>query len=165
MKKLMLLVCVVFAAFIFIHGTTPESSIRSRECNKENVYLALKELDIKYVDVVYAQIMLESANLKSKLFKTNNNMIGMKHPRIRLTTSLGSKHGYAHYKDWYSCLEDYAMYQNNVIGNKHMTRSQYIAYLKKRYATDPRYKQKLLATITKDNQLIKQADSIYIAKL
>lgn len=161
----MFLICIGFSAVLFMNSTTTESSIRQMKCTKESVYLALKELDVQHADVVYAQIMLESANLKSTLFRTNNNMLGMKHPKRRLTTSMGSKNGYAHYEDWYSCLEDYVMYQGFVLRNKTMTRSQYLSYLKKNYAKDPRYKQKLLATIQKEHQIIKKADSLYTNSL
>lgn len=165
MKKLMFLVCIAISSVLFMNNTTTESSIRQMKCTKESVYMALKELDVQHADVVYAQIILESANLKSKLFKTNNNLIGMKHPKRRLTTSLGSKHGYAHYEDWYSCLEDYVLYQGSVLRDKTLSKAQYLAFLKKNYAKDPKYKQKLLTTIKKEHQIIKKADSLYIAKL
>lgn len=165
MKKILFLTCTIFAGILFTNGTTVESSIKNMKCTKESVYMALKELDIQHPDIVYAQIIIESANLNSKLYKTNNNIIGMKHPKRRLTTSEGSKNGYAYYKDWYSCLEDYAIYQQYVLKDKIVSRSQYLYFLKKNYAKDPKYKQKLIATIQKEHQIIKKADSLYTNSL
>jgi len=44
----------------------------------------------------------ETGNFKSRLFREQNNLSGMRHATIRDTTSLGSKNNYA----FYCCLED-----------------------------------------------------------
>ena len=71
MKKLVILLGVLGICYLFVNGNTIVSSLREQAPNNENIYLALKTLNVKYADVVYAQIMLESANLHSKLFKPN----------------------------------------------------------------------------------------------
>jgi len=144
MKKIIIVVALAVASVLFVRGVTEEQDLRKTECNKITVYQALKNLNVKYIDVVYAQVMLESGELSSKIFRLNNNMLGMRQPKVRETTSIGKTHGYATYCDWYSCLEDYALYQQNVIEDRQMTKKQYIAYLSKHYAQDPQYKTKIM---------------------
>jgi uncharacterized FlgJ-related protein len=161
MKKLVILLGVLGICYLFVNGNTIVSSLREQAPNNENIYLALKTLNVKYADVVYAQIMLESANLHSKLFKTNNNLMGMKHPKRRETTSLGSRKGYARYEDWYSCVQDYLLYQNDILEDKHMSKKQYIAYLGKKYATDKHYIAKLKNKMKENKILVTKIDSVY----
>ena len=144
MKKILILVSLSVASVLFVRGVTEEQDLRKTECNKVTVYQALKNLNVKYIDVVYAQVMLESGELSSKIFRLNNNMLGMRQPKVRETTSIGNTNGYATYCDWYSCLEDYALYQKDVIEDRQMTKKQYIAYLSKHYAQDPQYKTKIM---------------------
>lgn len=147
MKRLVLLSLLVGLSYSYINWTTEEEELRCLQCSKDTVTQALKQLDIKYSDVVLAQVMLESGNLSSKLTRLNNNLLGMRHPKKRETTSLGSNKGYAYYTDWYSCLEDYYLYQKAVLSKKNLTKHQYINYLAKTYAKDPQYKAKLITTI------------------
>ena len=64
------------------------------------------EIDSMSAEYTIKQIYLESGHLKSFLCEENNNLTGMKHPRVRETTSLGKKNGYAHYKSWVQCVKD-----------------------------------------------------------
>lgn len=144
MKKILIVVALAVASVLFVHGATEEQILRKSECNKVTVYQALKNLNVKYIDVVYAQVMLESGELSSKIFRLNNNMLGMRQPKVRETTSVGKTHGYATYMDWYACLEDYALYQKDVIEDRQMTKKQYITYISKHYAQDPQYKTKIM---------------------
>ena len=163
MKKLLLILLVIVVGFSFFCGTEFEKPLRERECTKENVYLALKQLNIKFVDIAFAQIMLESGNLKSKLSITNNNIIGMRYPRKRETTSLGSKNGYAKYLTWFDCIIDYMLYQKNVINGKDITRPQYLALLNKKYSESTDYKNRLIRIIKENKFFIKQQDSLISA--
>jgi hypothetical protein len=143
MKKTLLLLAI---AFLSLNTISIEESYRLKQCTPDNIVLALKELHIKYADVVFAQIMIESANLTSTLISTNNNLLGMRHPSKRTTTSIKAHKGYAFYDDWFSCLKDYSLYQQALlIKHKKMTRNQYISYLSNHYAKDPKYKQKLFS--------------------
>lgn len=160
MKKLLLILLAIVIGFSFFCGTDFEKPLRERECTKENVYLALKQLDVEFVDVAFAQIMLESGNLKSKLSTSNNNIIGMRHPKKRETTSLGSKNGYAKYMTWFDCVIDYMLYQKNVINGKEMTKKQYLALINKKYSESRDYKNRLNRIIKENKAFIKEQDSL-----
>ena len=147
MKRLFILTLLIGLAYTGINWTTEEEELRCSICTKDTVKQALSNLGIKYKDVVLAQIMLESGDLRSKLTILNNNLLGMKHPKKRETTSTGSTRGYATYSDWYACLEDYCLYQKQILSKKNLTKSQYINYIAKHYAKDPHYKTKILNTI------------------
>jgi hypothetical protein len=161
MKNKLLIILIAVISGIFVYGNSTEVSLNNEQCTKENVYIALKQLNIKHTDIVFAQILLESGHLKSRLVETNNNIIGMKHPRKRETTSLGSKKGYAVYDNWYSCLVDYGLYQQNIMKNKNMTRSQYMAYISKKYSENNAYKIRIKNIIKQNNNFIQKQDSIY----
>ena len=47
---------------------------------KENLYEQIMKYGIKFPDVVFAQAVLESGQFTSKLFKSANNLFGMKIP-------------------------------------------------------------------------------------
>jgi hypothetical protein len=69
----------------------------------------------------------------SNLFKTNNNLFGMRQPGVRPTKSLGSKKGFAHFESWQHSVEDYKLYLEFVGGHK-MTRAQYLSHIDRSYA-------------------------------
>lgn len=110
---------------------------------ERNIYHALLMNNVKFPEVVMSQIMIESGNLKSKLCKKNNNLLGMTVASKRETTALNEE-GYAKYKSWFDCILDYKLYQDYILSkNEINNKKQYIAYLHKNYANSPDYKKKL----------------------
>lgn len=110
----------------------------------------IKERNIKFGNIVYAQCILESNMFNSELTKKANNFIGMKIACRRPTTNDGQWKGYAIYRDWRACLNDYILWQNNSISNwqknnlnKQITENDYFNILKNTYAEDSLYTQKL----------------------
>jgi len=160
MKKftLLLIILVLSGAFLCY---TDSDSIKDKQCTKENVYMEIKRSGIQHADVVFAQIMLESANLKSKLTKTNNNFLGMRFPNKRQTTAIGEFHGYAKYFGWQDCVQDYLLYQNYVLRNKKMTRNQYLAFIGKKYSECGSYKKRILHVIKANSEFLHTQDSLY----
>lgn len=71
----------------------------------------LSNYNVKFKDVVFFQAQVESGNFKSKLFKENNNLFGMKLAKQRPTLAIGEVNGYAYYNSWQESLFDYLMYQ------------------------------------------------------
>ena len=63
--------------------------------SKENLWVEIKECNIKFPEIVFAQALLESGELKSTVTKLNNNLFGMKYPYKRNTTAVGVRKGYA----------------------------------------------------------------------
>lgn len=108
---------------------------------EDSVFNYIKFLDIKHPEVVLKQAKIESGNFKSKIFKENNNMFGMKIPFKRANTVQGENLGYAVYNTWQESIIDYALYQT--YSAKGMTKEEYIQHLGKSYAEDINYKQKI----------------------
>ena len=102
----------------------------------------LVDLNVKFPDVVYAQAMLETNGFKSKIFKENNNLFGMKLATKRSSTNKGEQHGHAYYDTWRESVLDFALWQCRYLYNIN-TREEYLRYLKANYAEDPNYIDKL----------------------
>lgn len=68
---------------------------------------------------ILAQSKLETANFTSKVFRENNNMFGMKLPRIRPTTATGAGllspegNNYANYTSTAESLQDLFLWMDN----------------------------------------------------
>lgn len=107
----------------------------------------LEELNVPHPDIVYAQAVLETGNFTSHIFKSNNNLFGMKVATIRPTTNIGEEDGHAAFKHWRHSVVDYALYSSCYLTK--MTRVEYLDYLSKRYAEDPNYITKVKDIINK----------------
>lgn len=110
---------------------------------KDSVVNLINTLDIHSPKVVLAQAILESGHFKSKVFKENNNLFGMKEPSIRKTLALGTKNGHAYYKNWKDSVIDYYLYQEAYHNIKEPKDEKYLKRLSRSYAEDPKYIQKL----------------------
>ena len=102
----------------------------------------LIDLNIKFPEVVYAQARLETNGFKSKIFRENNNLFGMKASTKRSSTNKGIQHGHAYYDSWRESVLDFALWQCRYLGNI-TTEEEYFRYLKANYAEDPNYINKL----------------------
>jgi uncharacterized FlgJ-related protein len=162
MKKLLLLLVVLAVSGIFLCYTDTES-IKDKQCTRENVYMEIKKAGIAHADVVFAQIMLESANLKSRLTKTNNNFLGMKFPERRQTTAVGQFHGYAKYLGWQDCVQDYLLYQKHMLKNRALTKKQYIAFIGKKYSECGSYRKRIMRVMKQNSEFVRTQDSLYSA--
>jgi uncharacterized FlgJ-related protein len=160
MKKIILLIIltIISGAFMCFSNTKAEES---KQCTKENVYQSIKKSGIEFTDIVFAQIILESGELKSKLTRCNNNFLGMKMPEKRETTAIGKSHGYALYAGWEDCVQDYLLYQNYTFRKKKMTRNQYLSFIGKSYSECGTYKNRILRVIKENREFIKMQDSLY----
>lgn len=98
----------------------------------------LVELNIKFPHIVFAQAVLETGNFKSKVFRNNHNLFGMKEAKQRATTNAGTELGHAIYKNWRESVVDYALYQCAFL-SKLKTEEEYYNYLHEHYAEDPAY--------------------------
>ena len=108
---------------------------------QDSIYSYIFELRLDHPEVVYAQVMLESNKLNSKLFRENNNLFGMKISGNRPTTAVGVKYGYAYYKTWKESVIDYALYQ--AAYRRNLSKEEYYLKLGENYAEDSEYIQKL----------------------
>lgn len=101
------------------------------------------KIDTPNAELAIKQVYLESGHLKSELCIENNNLIGMKHPRVRETKSLGEKNGHAYYKNWVQCIKDIYLWRkaNNCLG---LTEKKLLSIIGRKYAEDPKYITKLV---------------------
>jgi len=123
---------------------------------KESLYEQIMKYGIKFPDVVFAQAVLESGQFTSKLFKSANNLFGMKIPTIRESSANGkTKSGYSSYEDWSFSVYDYSLWQNFMLKNKgDLTKKEYLALLGKVYASDKRYVSSLKRVIGEHQHIL-----------
>jgi uncharacterized FlgJ-related protein len=102
-------------------------------------------LNVRFPHIILAQAHLESGKFTSGVFRSNNNLFGMRQARLRPTTNKGSKRGYAVYSHWRDSVMDYILYYA-VYMHKYKTEEAYYNYLDRTYAENPNY-SKLLRKI------------------
>lgn len=106
---------------------------------------------IRFKGVVYAQIMLETGNLSSELFRRHNNLFGMGYSRSRgRYICYCTSNGYAGYSHWILSIRDYGVWQSRYAGDI-VDSESYLRYLGKNYATDSSYVLKLRRIIRNKN--------------
>ena len=108
----------------------------------QQLYDYIKELNIKYPDIVFAQSVLESGNFNSKIFRTNHNLFGMKEAGKRIRTCKGTELNHAYYDNWKQSVLDYAFYQASYL-NDIKSESQYLEYLDNNYAEVGNYRERV----------------------
>ena len=101
--------------------------------------------------VILCQAKIESADYSSALYKRNNNLFGMKISTSRVTTaSQDGRAGYKSYDSWRESITDYVLWQlSHKIGS--MSQDEYINFLGKIYAEDPKYSSKIRTMLSKIN--------------
>jgi hypothetical protein len=113
----------------------------------QQLYDYIKELNIKYPDIVFAQAVLESGNFKSAIFRSNHNLFGMKEAGKRIRTCKGTEMNHAYYDNWKQSVLDYAFYQASYL-NDIKTPEQYLDYLDNNYAEIGNYKNRVNQVIS-----------------
>lgn len=128
--------------FIKINGDCYE------KFNARKLINLIKIMSVEHPHIVLAQSILETRYWKSKIFKENNNLFGMKRARSRPTTSIGVKNNHAYYETWRESLYDYMIYQSTYL-SEYKSESEYLDYLGRNYAQDPNYVKSLSYIIEK----------------
>jgi uncharacterized FlgJ-related protein len=120
---------------------------------QSQVYNEIRRAGIKYPDIALAQAILESGHFKSKLAKHNNNLFGMRMPKKRETTAVGTRYGYARYLSWKDSVEDYKLWQDYLFKrHPNMTKSQFKRYIDRLYSTSSNYIGKINTIINKNSK-------------
>ncbi len=117
--------------------------------SKDKMVTLIKELNIKYPHIVYAQSLIETGHFNSKIFKENNNLFGMRQARTRVTTAQGTQYNHAYYDSWRESVYDYAFYQCRYLPSI-KNDEEYLDYLSRSYAEDPNYISKIKSLIEKE---------------
>lgn len=111
---------------------------------KEQLKKEIVSMGIKFPEIVYKQAIYESYHFKSKIFKHNKNLFGMRLAKSRKTTAKNkTKYKYAVYESWFDSLKDYKLWQDNVKPIHTKTLSNYLKYLDKIYSETNNYTAKL----------------------
>jgi len=159
MKKICLIIFIVLGAHLnilapnipyeWVKDSRRITVLQHLDFSYENFkeYLTLR--GIKYQKIIVKQAILETGYFTSLVFTVNNNLFGMRHPRIRNTVSLGSNLNHAKYRHWTDSVEDYILWQDY---HNRLIEDCYYTFLKKvGYATDTQYTKKLKTIDTMHN--------------
>lgn len=109
----------------------------------------LKRLNVKFPYIVMAQSIIETGHFRSKIFKENNNLFGMKQANLRINTANGTQNNHAYYDDWYQSVYDYAFYQCRYLGGIN-TEEEYYLYLGQNYAEASDYVEVIKTTVERE---------------
>ena len=113
----------------------------------EILYNYLTTMRVPHAEIIVAQAHLESQDFNSNLFKRQNNFLGMKIPRQRISTPGQGKGEYKDYATWQECTTDYIFWMHHHQAHK-LNRDEYFNLLGKIYAEDPEYVEKLKGIIS-----------------
>ena len=114
------------------------------DLNMENIEYWVDYYEIKFPEIVIAQIKLETGYLTSDLLVSNNNLFGMRYPRQRETTAKRDLGGYSYYDTWIHSILDYKIWQD-----KYYKDGDYYQFLNRIYAEDTIYINKLKQIVKK----------------
>lgn len=155
---LILFILVVYPIIFYLTGKfekpckiVNQKHISINECPEQEDYLEfthdnfinfLKDINVKFPELVYTQAYLESGRFSSDLFKTSNNLFGMRVPTQRVYLSKCDTCSYSKFEDtklaaWQMSVLDYALWQSRY-GN-YKTEEEYLNYLEGVYAEDTSY--------------------------
>ena len=80
----------------------------------ENLKAEIIKQGIKYPNIALAQAFWESKHFKSHIFTENNNLFGMKRPRVRKNVATGENFNHATYNNWVDSVRDYKLMQDEL---------------------------------------------------
>lgn len=87
---------------------------KEEPCNDETVKAYIKTLNLRFPQIVYQQVCLESNYLQSPMVRDLNNLVCMEVASIRPTLGINIGQRFAKYNSWKECLGDYAIWQSYV---------------------------------------------------
>lgn len=109
--------------------------------------------------VIYAQAWHETGGFKSKIFRENKNLFGMRQAKKRKNLATGELHSHATYRGYKDSIRDYFLRQKN-FGIPNVGESEYIERtVNSNYAEDRLYWSKWLNVI----RTIKHPSSTWMA--
>ena len=111
----------------------------------------IKELNMKFPHIVYAQAILESGNFKSKIFVESNNMFGMREAKSRINTAKGTQYNHAYYNTWEESVYDYGFYQCRYMSNIRNEEDYFLALDASYSEVGGNYSKMLKQIIEKEN--------------
>jgi hypothetical protein len=110
----------------------------------------LKDLNVRYPYIALAQARIETGGYRSRIFKENHNLFGMKQANRRVNTAKGTQYNHAYYETWRESVYDYAFYQSRYL-SKANSEEEYLYILGQSYAEASTYAEALKKEIEKNN--------------
>jgi uncharacterized FlgJ-related protein len=148
-KCLLTVILILISAFTYCENQQDPIDL------KTEIKSYINCVGIEYPDIVFAQALLESGNMKSKMFVKYNNLFGMKFPNKRKTTAIFRlKNGYAVYNNWGDCVEDYYLFQQSLFERKHYNKNEYLSMLNKTYSKSGQYSKKIRRIIERNKNVM-----------
>jgi len=98
---------------------------------------------VKSAEVVFRQTIQETGHFSSRRFREDNNLFGMKLPKIRPTTAIPGRNGYAKFASWKDAVRDYVYWQKAQELRGHDMNDYYTFLVASHYTEDPEYNSKL----------------------
>ena len=119
------------------------NEIKQSEFSEKLLVELLSLYNVPYKRYIIKQAILETGNFTSVIFMESHNLLGMKHPRVRPTTSIGTNRGHASYLHWTDSVIDYLLWLE-YFKNRGWDTDDYFQFLRDvGYAEDPYYIYKL----------------------
>lgn len=122
---------------------------RNERSLQDSIYTYIVKIGIEHADVVFAQCLLETGNLKSASFLKAHNCFGMKMASQRPTLAIGVYLGHAEFRSWKESVIDFLIWQN--IYARNLTRDAYMKYIDRVYSENKSYVKII-------NQILKRMD-------
>ena len=100
---------------------------KPEEINDSILYVFLKDNNAWYPEILLKQAKIESGNYTSNIYKTTNNLYGMKKVSKRQTTQLiNTYNGYGCYTNWCESVLDRMLWDVNRFNNIKPTEEEYL---------------------------------------
>ena len=119
-----------------------ELRIQEIKSSEFDIELLKEYMDICYPkanEIIIKQFILETGWFSSRIFKENNNICGMRLPKVRNTLAIGEKYNHAVYHHWSDSVDDYFLWLEYYKMKGHNT-NQYCNFLEDiGYATASNY--------------------------
>jgi len=132
----------------------------SERVSPSQMFEYMEKIGIKYPEIVWSQVALET-RFCSKVSKENNNYFGMKRAGQRPNTQCGKNLNHAVYKNWKLSVIDYSIWQSTVGLANASSEEEYYSYLRRRYAEDSKYVDKVKTIREEFNLYLEKYDSIF----
>lgn len=149
----MRLVVLLFGIFLILNTSRTEKTVI-----KNSIFYSVDEFrqyGIRFPELVLAQAVHETGIFKSKVFKENHNLFGMKYNSRGYAYTTKNGHAfYPHISHSGPCgwecynlsLKDYKAWQDRFVPDTVTTVESYMAALQRKgYAEDPKYIPKVLS--------------------
>jgi uncharacterized FlgJ-related protein len=102
-----------------------------------NLKKYLEQIKAPHARVIYS-IAKHESHFSSNLFRSHNNMFGMKNPKRRPTLSTHKGDGWAKFEHWTQSIDDFILYMK-FTGGYEVSEKQFLAKIDSRYANRSGY--------------------------